>query len=87
VSIAVDELAGRARLSVTDDGAGIPEEARGAVFERFYRLSGAVASGSGLGLAIARQLAALMDGAVELQSVPGRTCFSLVLPSGERPSG
>ena len=56
---------------MTDDGPGIPEDDRQAVFERFYRLGGTVASGSGLGLAIARELAELMDGRVELESRPG----------------
>jgi signal transduction histidine kinase len=72
---------GRATLAVTDDGPGIPDDARQAVFERFYRLGGSVASGSGLGLAIARELAELMDGQVVLESHPGWTRFSLVLPS------
>ena len=52
-----------------------------AVFERFYRLGGTVASGSGLGLAIARELAELMDGRIELESRPGFTRFTLVLPA------
>ena len=66
-----DAEGGRATLSVTDDGPGIPEDDRQAVFERFYRLGGTVASGSGLGLAIARELAELMGGRVELESRPG----------------
>jgi signal transduction histidine kinase len=70
---------GRAELAVTDDGGGIVEDARQAVFERFYRLEGRVASGSGLGLAIARELAALMGGRIELDSRPGLTRFTLVL--------
>ena len=76
-----------ATLSVADDGPGIPDEAREAVFDRFYRLGGTVASGSGLGLAIARELAGLMDGELELESRPGLTRFTLVLPSeAERPA-
>lgn len=80
VVIGVEARAQTARLSVTDDGPGIPAEASASVFERFYRLSGAVASGSGLGLAIARELAELMGGRVELESGGGRTCFTLVVP-------
>ena len=72
---------GSATLAVTDDGPGIPEAAQEAVFERFYRLGGTVASGSGLGLAIARELAELMDGRIELESRPGFTRFALVLPA------
>ncbi len=80
IRVAVHADGGRATLAVTDDGPGIPDDARQAVFERFYRLGGTVASGSGLGLAIARELAELMDGNVELDSRPGWTRFTLVLP-------
>ena len=70
---------GTARLVVIDDGPGIPREAQEDIFERFYRLTGTVASGSGLGLAIARELAGLMGGRIELESRAGRTVFALVL--------
>jgi signal transduction histidine kinase len=71
-------------LEVQDSGSGIPAEQREQLFERFFRLGGTRASGSGLGLAIAKELAELMDGAIELESRPRRTVFSLVLPRGER---
>jgi two-component system OmpR family sensor kinase len=70
-----------ARLSVADDGPGIPREAQSHVFERFVRLEGTVAAGSGLGLAIAREVAGLMEGRIELESRPGATTFTLVLPA------
>jgi signal transduction histidine kinase len=71
---------GRASLSVRDDGPGVPSGHQEHLFERFYRADGGKASGSGLGLAIARELAARMDGAIELDSKPGETLFTLVLP-------
>jgi two-component system, OmpR family, sensor kinase len=67
-------------LEVEDGGPGVPLEQCDQLFERFFRLDGARASGSGLGLAIAKELAELMDGTVEVDSEPGRTVFSLVLP-------
>ena len=70
-------------LEVEDAGGGIREEQREQLFERFFRLDGTRASGSGLGLAIAKQLAELMDGAIELDSRPGRTVFALVLPRSQ----
>ena len=79
IALAAAVDGGRATLTVSDDGPGIPEEARQAVFERFYRLGGRVASGSGLGLAIARELATLMGGRIELDSEEGSTRFTLVL--------
>jgi signal transduction histidine kinase len=81
VSIVVESDNRDARLSVSDDGPGIPREAQPHVFDRFYRLDGTVAAGSGLGLAIAREVVGLMDGRIELQSRPGSTTFTLVLPA------
>jgi signal transduction histidine kinase len=75
----------RAELAVEDDGPGIPAAKQSAVFERFYRVEGGVASGSGLGLAIAKELGRLMDGLVRLESTPGRTVFTLDLPGEAAP--
>jgi signal transduction histidine kinase len=83
VEIAVRRVNGRAELSVLDAGPGISAEDRAELFERFYRGDSTKASGSGLGLAIAKQLAELMGGRIELDSRPGRTVFSLVLPAEE----
>jgi signal transduction histidine kinase len=74
-------VADGARLIVEDDGAGIPSEHQERVFTRFTRLDGSRSTGTGLGLAIARELAGLMDGALTLESRPGRTRFTLALPA------
>ena len=71
----------RALLSIEDDGPGIPAAHRDAVFDRFYRVEGGMASGSGLGLAIAREIAKLMGGDVALVSERGPTVFELDLPA------
>jgi two-component system OmpR family sensor kinase len=75
----------RAELSVEDNGPGIPEEQREAVFGRFYRVDGGMASGSGLGLAIAREIAKLMGGAVRLDSESQPTIFTLDLAAEQIP--
>jgi signal transduction histidine kinase len=84
--VSVEERDGQAVLEVADAGPGIPEEDQEHLFQRFYRATGGKASGSGLGLAIAAELATRMDAAIEVQSVPGRTVFTLKLPlDPERP--
>jgi signal transduction histidine kinase len=75
-----------AALSVEDDGGGIPSAHRDAVFQRFYRVEGGMASGSGLGLAIAREIAKLMGGDVVLESERDPTVFTLELPLAEVPN-
>jgi two-component system, OmpR family, sensor kinase len=44
-------------LTVADSGIGIPEDSRGRVFDRFYRVPGTGVAGSGLGLAIVKAIA------------------------------
>jgi signal transduction histidine kinase len=68
-------------LRVEDDGPGIAAGDQEHVFDRFYRAESALAAGSGLGLAIARELTGVMGGELELESRPGRTVFTLRLPS------
>jgi signal transduction histidine kinase len=80
VRVRVTGDGGRARLVVEDDGPGVADEHARQVFERFYRIDGALASGSGLGLAIARELIQLMGGTIELDSRPGFTAFAVTLP-------
>ncbi|MFD4525045.1 ATP-binding protein [Streptomyces sp. NPDC058470] len=71
-------------VDVQDDGQGIPPELLPHVFERFARgdSSRSRSSGStGLGLAIVQAVASAHGGAVTVDSVPGRTVFTLHLPA------
>jgi signal transduction histidine kinase len=83
VVIRAEARDGATQLIVEDDGPGIPAEHQAHVFERFYRVDGAMASGSGLGLAIARELAELMGGRLGLVVGDGHTRFTLELPAAE----
>ena len=67
---------------VRDDGAGIPADDRGRIFERFHRMAAHErVTGTGLGLPIARDLARRMNGDLDVASVPGAgSAFVLVLP-------
>jgi two-component system, OmpR family, sensor histidine kinase PrrB len=57
-------------IAIDDNGTGVPEDERNAVFERFSRGSTASRSGSGLGLALVAQQAELHGGAASLQASP-----------------
>lgn len=71
-------------LTVEDTGPGIPQEAQGYIFEPFRQVDGSVTrvhEGSGLGLSIVKQLAALMNGRVTLNSELGQgSLFTVILP-------
>ena len=56
----------RSMLEVSDDGPGIPREARERVFERFSRLDSQSTEGSGLGLAIVSEIAQRHGAQVQL---------------------
>ncbi len=57
------------RLSVEDDGSGIPEHELDKVFERFYRIPGSPGDGCGLGLAIVKEIADLHKARLQLSRV------------------
>ena len=56
------------RISVQDDGPGIPLEERARIFERFYRLQQSDSDGCGLGLSIVDEIARLHNATVEVSS-------------------
>jgi signal transduction histidine kinase len=78
----------RFRISVADNGPGVPEEIEDRIFERFvHEGSEPLLTGSvGLGLAIARMLAEEMAGELTYERVDGETRFvlSLLQASGDK---
>jgi signal transduction histidine kinase len=69
---------------VEDQGVGIPPEARGRVFDRFYRVASFETkniSGTGLGLSIVKGLVELHGGRIWVESEVGRgSRFHVTLP-------
>jgi two-component system phosphate regulon sensor histidine kinase PhoR len=77
----------RVRVEVVDTGPGIEPRHQPRLFERFYRVDGGRSrdmGGTGLGLSIVKHLVEAMDGAVGVESVPGRgSTFWFTLPLAE----
>lgn len=75
----------KAVVHVADTGIGIPPEALGQIFDRFYRVEktrSRAAGGSGLGLAIVKVAVEAHGGSVEVQSKEGEgSQFTVTLPT------
>ena len=85
VAVSLEEVSGegprRFRLTVADDGPGIPAELRARVFEPFFTTR---REGTGLGLAIARRLVTDVGGRIGLDSEEGRgTSVHLILSAAD----
>jgi two-component system sensor histidine kinase PrrB len=70
VMLSADSSSDGVQITVDDNGDGVPEGERAAVFERFSRGSTAARSGSGLGLALVAQQADLHGGTAALEASP-----------------
>jgi len=73
------------RISVVDEGPGIPYDQQRLIFEKFGRadVAGGSKPGTGLGLFIARSITEAHGGTVEVRSAPNEgSTFIVTLPSG-----
>ncbi|QMW02898.1 ATP-binding protein [Spirosoma foliorum] len=65
---------------VIDNGSGIPGDIQDKIFEPFFTTKG-IGKGTGLGLDIVQGIVKHHNGSVKVQSKPGRTEFSVCLPT------
>ncbi len=71
----------QARITVHDDGPGIPSEVQSRIFEPFFTTK-PVGEGSGLGLAVSQQIVTQHRGQISFHSGPSEgTTFSIDLPT------
>jgi two-component system phosphate regulon sensor histidine kinase PhoR len=75
IVVAAENLGGKLRVSVSDDGPGIEARHLPRLFERFYRCDpgrSRAMGGTGLGLSIVKHLVEAMGGTVQVESTPGQ---------------
>jgi signal transduction histidine kinase len=84
VRIAIGEDSGYMKVSVSDDGVGIPARDLSKVFDRFYQVEEHLTrkhGGMGLGLAVAKSMIELHNGRIWVESEEGKgSTFTFLLP-------
>ncbi len=79
-----DTVGDQLRITVSDNGSGIPVSEHSRIFQKFYRLDDRLAreqEGSGLGLAIVKHVVRAHGGRIEVSSAPGQgSSFTMTVP-------
>lgn len=87
VTIRVEEDAGYYKVTVMDDGIGIPARDLPRVFERFFQVETHLTrryGGMGLGLAVAKAMIELHGGRIWAESTEGKgSKFTFLVPAGQ----
>jgi signal transduction histidine kinase len=84
VTVKVQSVDGEVRLTVTDNGPGIPEDDHTRATERFVRLEQSRSRpGSGLGLSLAKAVMKFHGGRLELSSAHPGLRVSMAFPESK----
>jgi signal transduction histidine kinase len=87
VKVKWEEVPGYVKISILDNGIGIPKEELPKIFQRFYQVEKHLTrkhGGMGLGLAIAKEMVELHGGRISVESVEGKgSRFMVFLPLNE----
>jgi len=82
IRISVSRHGGTVLTKITDNGPGIPPENLPKIFDPFFTTK-PEGKGTGLGLAVSYGLVKEHGGDIRVESEPGKTTFTVILPEGE----
>lgn len=87
ITVRVKQSGSKVEVSVSDTGAGIPEDSLDKLFDRFHRIGhvpGRSQEGTGIGLALVRELIKLHHGSIRVESRLGEgSVFTVLIPVGK----
>ena len=91
VLVTAESVPGHVKVSVIDNGVGIPASDLPRVFERFFQVESHLTrrhGGMGLGLAVAKAMIEMHSGRIWAESVEGKgSNFTFLLPLNVQPAG
>jgi len=84
IAVAAERVPGYVKVTVVDDGIGIPVSDLPRIFERFYQVEGHLTrkhGGMGLGLSVAKAMVEMHGGRISVESAEGKgSIFTVLLP-------
>ena len=82
VYLSISEMGKTIKISVRDNGQGIPPQYQDKIFDRYFRVPGTKKEGTGLGLAISKEFVEAQGGRITVESEYGAgSTFSVTLNS------
>jgi signal transduction histidine kinase len=84
IEISMEDLPSEIKISIKDNGIGIPKDKQKELFKKFYQVDATLTrerGGSGLGLAICKGIIESHKGSISMESVPNQgATFSFTIP-------
>ncbi len=84
IEISMEDLPSEIKISIKDNGIGIPQDKQKELFKKFYQVDATLTrerGGSGLGLAICKGIIESHKGVISMESVPNQgATFSFTIP-------